>query len=188
MTLTVNHSTPADGTFSATGAAAWDASHTLTGAIDIANGGTGQTTQTTAFDALAPTTTKGDLIAYNGTDNVRVAAGTNGVIGVATAKIFRGKLEEKALQDCEKKGGTGCQIWFTYDDNHCATVGQAEGTNRLYRARTTAGEVKDIIPVLVPGSRKALGRKKVVDACRADGFPESQCKIIYQDCRRLNLP
>lgn len=33
-----------------------------------------------------------------------VAAGTNGVIGVATAKIFRGKLEEKALQDCEKKG------------------------------------------------------------------------------------
>ncbi len=117
-----------------------------------------------------------------------VAAGTNGVIGVATAKIFRGKLEEKALQDCEKKGGTGCQIWFTYDDNHCATVGQAEGTNRLYRARTTAGEVKDVIPVLVPGSRKALGRKKVLDACRADGFPESQCKIIYQDCRRLNLP
>ncbi|WEI23917.1 hypothetical protein PYR74_08295 [Acinetobacter bereziniae] len=87
-----------------------------------------------------------------------------------------------------KKGGIGCQIWFTYDDNHCATVGQAEGTNRLYRARTTAGEVKDVIPVLVPGSRKALGRKKVVDACRADGFPESQCKIIYQDCRRLNLP
>ena len=117
-----------------------------------------------------------------------VAAGTNGVIGVATAKIFRGKLEEKALQDCEKKGGTGCKIWFTYDDNHCATVGQVEGTNRLYQARTTSGEVRDIIPVLVPGSRKALGRKKVLEACLADGFAEAQCKIIYQDCRRLNLP
>jgi hypothetical protein len=48
-------------------------------AVAIANGGTGQTSQTNAFDALAPTTTKGDLIVSNGTDNVRVAVGvTNG--------------------------------------------------------------------------------------------------------------
>ena len=47
--------------------------------IAIANGGTGQTTAVAAFDALAPTTTKGDLIAHNGTDNIRVAVGaTNG--------------------------------------------------------------------------------------------------------------
>jgi hypothetical protein len=45
----------------------------------IANGGTGQTTAVAAFDALAPTTTKGDLIVHNGTDNIRVAVGgTNG--------------------------------------------------------------------------------------------------------------
>jgi hypothetical protein len=45
----------------------------------IANGGTGQTSKTAAFDALAPTTTKGDLIVHNGTDNIRVAVGgTNG--------------------------------------------------------------------------------------------------------------
>lgn len=45
----------------------------------IANGGTGQTTAVAAFDALAPTTTKGDLIVHNGTDNVRLAVGpTNG--------------------------------------------------------------------------------------------------------------
>jgi hypothetical protein len=31
MTVTVAHSTPADGTFSASGAAAWNANHTLTG-------------------------------------------------------------------------------------------------------------------------------------------------------------
>ena len=31
MTVTVTHSTPADGTFSAQGASAWDANHTLTG-------------------------------------------------------------------------------------------------------------------------------------------------------------
>jgi hypothetical protein len=51
----------------------------VTGTLPIVNGGTGQTSQTNAFDALAPSTTKGDLIVHNGTDNVRVAVGaTNG--------------------------------------------------------------------------------------------------------------
>ena len=49
----------------------------VTGTVAIANGGTGQTSQTAAFDALAPTITNGDLIVYNGTDNVRLAVGTN---------------------------------------------------------------------------------------------------------------
>ena len=50
----------------------------VTGITDlaIADGGTGQSTATAAFDALAPTTTQGDLIYHNGTDNVRLAAGT----------------------------------------------------------------------------------------------------------------
>jgi hypothetical protein len=51
----------------------------VTGTLPIANGGTGQTTAVAAFDALAPTTTKGDLIVHNGSDNVRVpVGGTNG--------------------------------------------------------------------------------------------------------------
>jgi hypothetical protein len=45
--------------------------------LAIADGGTGETTQTDAFNALAPTTTKGDLIVNNGTDNVRFAADPN---------------------------------------------------------------------------------------------------------------
>jgi len=44
MTINIIHSTPADGTFSATGAAAWDASHNFTGVLDVANGGTGTAT------------------------------------------------------------------------------------------------------------------------------------------------
>lgn len=49
------------------------------GSVAIANGGTGQTTKTAAFDALSPATTKGDIIAYDGTDNIRLAVGgTNG--------------------------------------------------------------------------------------------------------------
>ena len=50
----------------------------LTGTVAIANGGTGQTTATAAFDALAPTTTTGDVMYFNGTDNVRLGIGTAG--------------------------------------------------------------------------------------------------------------
>ena len=50
----------------------------ITGAVAIANGGTGQTDKTAAFDALAPTTTQGDTMYYNGTDVVRLAKGTAG--------------------------------------------------------------------------------------------------------------
>jgi len=45
--------------------------------VSIANGGTGQTGKTAAFDALSPTTTKGDVIVNNGSDNIRVAVGSN---------------------------------------------------------------------------------------------------------------
>jgi len=44
MTLSINHSTAADGSFSATGAAAWDAIHSFSGLLDVANGGTGTAT------------------------------------------------------------------------------------------------------------------------------------------------
>ena len=52
----------------------------VTGTLPIANGGTGQTSQTAAFDALAPTTTKGDLIVNDGSDNIRLAVGTNNYV------------------------------------------------------------------------------------------------------------
>jgi len=70
MTITVTHSTPADGSFSASGATAWNASHTISGTIDIANGGTGQTTSTAAINALLPTqaTNSGKYLTTDGTN------------------------------------------------------------------------------------------------------------------------
>lgn len=47
-----------------------------TGQVAIANGGTGAATATAGFDALAPTTTQGDIMYFNGTNNVRLAKGT----------------------------------------------------------------------------------------------------------------
>ena len=57
MTVSVTHSTPADGSFSATGATAWNATHTLTGTLAVANGGTG----------LSSTPENGQLLIGNGT-------------------------------------------------------------------------------------------------------------------------
>lgn len=77
----------------------------ITGTLPIANGGTGQTTAVGAFDALAPTTTKGDLIVSDGTDNIRVAVGaTNGhVLTVDSA-------EASGVKWAEAAGGGGAVV------------------------------------------------------------------------------
>lgn len=45
--------------------------------VPIAKGGSGQSTKTASFDALSPTTTKGDIIVHNGTNNVRLPIGAD---------------------------------------------------------------------------------------------------------------
>ena len=56
---------------------------TLGGTLAIASGGTGQSDKTSAFDALAPTTNKGDLIVNTGSDNVRLPVGIDTQVLVA---------------------------------------------------------------------------------------------------------
>lgn len=88
--------------------------------VSIANGGTGQTTQTAAFNALSPQTTKGDLIAHNGTNDVRVAAGTNGQHLIADSGATEGvrwadpTLSRKYIQNGDAEVGT--LGWNTYAD------------------------------------------------------------------------
>lgn len=53
----------------------------IVGQVAIANGGTGQTTASAAFNALSPITTAGDLILGNGTNTAtRLAIGANGYV------------------------------------------------------------------------------------------------------------
>jgi len=102
MTLTVNHSTPADGSFSATGAAAWNATHSLSGTIDVANGGTGQTTTTAAINALLPTQTANSG-KYLTTDGTNTSWGT--VIGGVSSVTGSGNIASS--------GGATPNITFT---------------------------------------------------------------------------
>lgn len=103
-----------------------------------------------------------------------IAAGTNGVVGTSFAKVFRGKIQENALEDCQKKGGTQCKLWFTYSETECATVGQAEGTTLLY-GRVTGSRIRG-------WSRKLDGRENVYSQCQNEGFPKERCKIVYENC------
>jgi hypothetical protein len=89
MTITVTHSTPADGSFSATGATAWNASHTLSGTIDVVNGGTGQTTTTAAINALLPTqaTNSGKYLTTDGTNTSWATVSGGGSPGGAPTQV-----------------------------------------------------------------------------------------------------
>tara|TARA_R110000868_G_scaffold24674_2_gene97066 strand:- start:22470 stop:24656 length:2187 start_codon:yes stop_codon:yes gene_type:complete len=56
-------------------------SQITSGTVAIANGGTGQTTASAAFNALSPVTTTGDLIIGNGTNSAtRLAIGANSYV------------------------------------------------------------------------------------------------------------
>lgn len=56
---------------------------TLSGTLNIANGGTGQTTANAAFNALSPMTTNGDIIYRSGGVAIRLPIGSNGqVLGI----------------------------------------------------------------------------------------------------------
>lgn len=79
--------------------------------IAIANGGSGQTTKTAAFDALSPNTTKGDITVNNGTNNVRLPVGTDGYTIVADSTQDGGiKWAVAAAGTVTNVGGTTDRI------------------------------------------------------------------------------
>ena len=60
---------------------------TATGTLGLGYGGTSATTAIAAFNALAPTTTSGDIIYRTATGNVRLAIGTSGTILTASGGL-----------------------------------------------------------------------------------------------------
>ncbi|ASD62693.1 tail fiber domain-containing protein [Bdellovibrio bacteriovorus] len=62
----------------------------VTGILPIANGGTGASSSVGAMAALSPLTSKGDILVHNGTNNVRLPAGTSGQVLTADSADANG--------------------------------------------------------------------------------------------------
>lgn len=106
------------------------------GPLSIAKGGTGQASQTAAFDALAPTTTTGDTIYHNGTDNVRLPIGTTG----QTLAVVAGA---PAWADADS-GGAGELNAIDNPSAASATTGWSDDANHS-KTRLTSGSPLDPI-------------------------------------------
>jgi hypothetical protein len=81
MTVVVTHSTPADGTFSATGATAWNADHTLSGVGTMA----GQDANAVAITGGSISGVSGIVTSVTGTAPVVSSGGTTPAISMAAA-------------------------------------------------------------------------------------------------------
>jgi hypothetical protein len=83
MPITVNHSTLADGTFSATGAVAWDANHTLSGLGTMAEQNANNVNITGG--SITGVTGVGTVTSVTGTSPVASSGGNTPAISLATA-------------------------------------------------------------------------------------------------------
>jgi hypothetical protein len=61
-----------------------DLTASVSGALPIGNGGTGQTGKTAGFDALSPLSAKGDLMWFDGSDNARMTTSAGGKFLIST--------------------------------------------------------------------------------------------------------
>jgi hypothetical protein len=118
MAITVKHSKvstiPDEADTSLVRPSDWNADHTLTGTIDIANGGTGQTTANAAFNALVPSQTgnTGKYLTTNGTDTSWATNASGDVVGPASATdnavarfdTTTGKLIQNSLTTIDDTG------------------------------------------------------------------------------------
>jgi len=148
MPITVNHSTPADGTFSATGATAWNADHTLAGVGTLAEQNanavaiTGGTINGTTIGATSATT--GKFTTLEATGNSTLGTGSSQYIqveGGATAVLLSAQGAGANIPLALQPKGTGAlQAQAT---TSTTAGGNARGANAVdwQTSRGSAGQV-----------------------------------------------
>lgn len=121
------------------------------GVLAQANGGSAQTTAIAAFDALAPTTTKGDLFVNNGSGNVRVPVGTNGQLFVV---------------DTAQATGTK---WWTITGTVTSVAVTSSTLTVTNSPQTSSGNIDIAIPLSVQGNNILINGCMQMAARGADG-------------------
>lgn len=116
----------------------------VTGTLPIANGGTGQTTKTAAFDALSPVTTKGDLIVSDGTDNVRLPVGTDNYVLTADSAQATGvkwALSTGSGATITNDTATSTNLYPTFAAATSGALANIYTSNAKYLYKPSTGEL-----------------------------------------------
>lgn len=144
----------------------------ISGTALITQGGTGQITASAAFDALAPTTTRGDLIFRNATTNARLGAGTSGyhlqAAGAGADPAWAGFLQS----------GTGAttRTWnakaadfVSVKDFGAVGNSTTDDTTAVQNAINSLASTNGGVVFFPPGTYKLTGGITVSTACRLVG-------------------
>ena len=111
----------------------------VTGTVAIANGGTGQTTAATAFNALSPITSTGDLIIGNGTNSAtRLAIGTTSYVLTSNGTT--------ATWAAAAGGGSNITALGLWENNASITANYTIGTGNN---ATSAGPISVAASIVV---------------------------------------
>ena len=167
--------TPALGTPSSvtlTNATGLPLSTGVTGTLAIANGGTGQTTASAAFNALSPITTAGDLIIGDGANSAtRLAIGANGYVLTSNGTTATWQASSGGVTSFSA-GSTGFTPSTTTTGavTLSGTLNVANGGTGVTTSTGTGNVVLSDSPTLVT---PALGTPSSVTLTNATGLPIS---------------
>jgi hypothetical protein len=132
----------------------------VTGALPIANGGTGQTTQTAAFDALSPATTKGDLIVHDGTNDIRLPVGTNNFVLTADSTQASGvKWAAGGGGGLSDPGANGVVVRTSLNTTTARTITAGTGISVSNGDGTAGNPTITNSGMLLSGDQTASGNK-----------------------------
>ena len=149
MTVTVKHSTLADGTFSATGATAWDADHTFSGVLPVANGGTNISTYTTGDIIYSSATNTLSKLSVGSTGQVLTVAGGVPTWAAGGGMVYPGagipNSTGTAWGTSYGVTGTGSVVLSDAPSlTGAVTIGSTTGTSTLILGQSTGAQTVNI--------------------------------------------